>query len=217
MTRPRGSVGAGVLLPVLVALLGGCTSSVEGTATAAPPAPGPATPAELEELVVDAVPSGLPRIPDAELDPPAGEKSAEDLAAYADDPAREREVLHDYGYRHGWERFWGTGPQQLTSVFVDQFESRAGAGAYAADLAGNDAEHYDGVLRESPPHLPGGCALLTVEQPPPGTDLAGPAAFAWCAHGVFSVGVSAVAGTLEAATAEVAAVVDAQLALLPPG
>ena len=30
----------------------------------------------------------------------------------------------------------------MTGVFVDQFEHRAGAGAYAEDLARNDAEHY---------------------------------------------------------------------------
>ena len=87
--------------------------------------------------------------------------------AYAEDPAREREVLEDYGYRHGWERFWGAGAGPVTSVFVDQFEHRAGAGAYAEDLARNDAEHYGGVLREDPPDLPGGCRLLTVDEPDP--------------------------------------------------
>ena len=62
---------------------------------------------ELGALVVAEVPSGLPRLPDDELEPPAGAKAVEDVAEYADDPAREREVLEDYGYRYGWERFWG--------------------------------------------------------------------------------------------------------------
>ena len=128
----------------------------------------PASAEELGELVVTAVPSGLPRLPDDELDPPAGPKDVHDVAAYADDPAREREVLEDYGYRFGWERFWGEGPTSMTGVFVDQFETRAGAGAYAEDLARNDAEHYGGVLDENPPDLPGGCWMLTVDEPAAG-------------------------------------------------
>jgi hypothetical protein len=162
------------------------------------------------------VPSGLPRVPDEHLTPPAGEKTVDDVAAYAADPGREREVLAGYGYRYGWERFWGAGPGPQTSVFVDQFDTRAGAGAYARDLAENDAEFYDGVLRDNPPHLPGGCRLLTVETADPETGLAGPAAFAWCGHGVFSVGVVAVADSVSAASDEVHAVVAAQLARLPP-
>ena len=50
-----------------------------------------------------------PGCADDELDPPAGAKRVEDIAGYSDDPAREREVLEDYGYRYGWERFWGEG------------------------------------------------------------------------------------------------------------
>ena len=53
----------------------------------------------------------------------------------------------------------------MTGVFVDQFEHRAGAAAYAADLARNEAEHYGATLIENPPGLPGGCQLLTVETP----------------------------------------------------
>ena len=37
-----------------------------------------------------------------------------DIAGYARDPARERAVLAEYGYRHGWERFWGTGSGPVT-------------------------------------------------------------------------------------------------------
>ena len=151
------------------------------------PAPAEALPESAEELgalVVTDVPSGLPRLPDDELEPPAGAKYVDDIAAYSDDPARERDVLEDYGYRHGWERFWGTGTGPMTGVFVDQFESRAGAGAYAEDLARNDAEHYGGVLHENPPDLPGGCRLLTVDDAEPDAGLSGPAALAWCGHGV---------------------------------
>ena len=74
-----------------------------------------------------------------------GRSSVDDIAGYSDDPAREREVLEDYGYRFGWERFWGEGSDgPVTGVFVDQFETRAGAGAYAEEVARNDAERYRG-------------------------------------------------------------------------
>ena len=124
----------------------------------------------------------------------------------------------EYGYRYGWERFWGEGDGwPTTGVFVDQFETRGGAAAYAADLARNDADLYGGVLRENPPHLPGGCRLLTVEDGQPAAGLPGPAAFAWCGHGVFSVSVTAVAGSVDEATDEVEAVLHSQLGRLPPG
>jgi hypothetical protein len=180
--------------------------------TATPDAVG-----ELEALVVSDVPSGLPRLADDDLDPPAGAKSVDDVATYADDPAREREVLQDYGYRHGWERFWGSEDGPTTSVFVDQFEHRAGAGAYAADLARNDAEHYRGMLRENPADLPGNCRSLTITDPDPDLDLRGPTAIAWCGHGVFSVGVTAIAESVDAAEEEMRAVVAAQIERLPPG
>jgi hypothetical protein len=184
------------------------------------PGPGadlPASAEELERLIVTEVPSALPRMPDDELWPPAGEKRLEDIADYATDPDREVEVLENYGYRYGWERFWGEGSWPVTGVFVDQFEARAGAGAYAEDLARNDAEHYDGMLRESPPDLPGGCRALTVDDAAPELGLLGPAAFAWCRHGVFSVSVSAVADSIDVAQEEVRRVLDHQLDRLPPG
>ncbi len=184
---------------------------------AAPPSGLPSQPEELEPLIVAEVPSGLPRLPDDVLDPPAGAKELRDVAGYAADPDREREVLEEFGYRHGWERFWGHGDSgPMTGVFVDQFETRAGAGAYAADLARNDAELYDGVLRENPPQLPGGCRLLIVEEPVPERMLTGPAALAWCTHGVFSVGVTSVADSVDAAIDEVHAVLEEQLERLPP-
>jgi hypothetical protein len=102
----------------------------------------------------------------------------------------------------------------VTSVFVYQFTERAGASAYARDLAGNDAETYRGMLREDPSGLPGGCRLVTVDEP---EGLPGPAASAWCGHGVFSVAVTAVADSPDAARHEVAAVLHEQLALLPRG
>ena len=208
--------GAAVLFVVAGLASAGCTHSVEGTATAAPVTAVPETAEELEALVVREVPSGLPRLPDHELDPPAGAKTVEDVAGYADDPEREREVLEDYGYRFGWERFWGQGEGALTSVFVDQFERRAGAGAYAEDLARNDAEHYRGMLRESPADLPRTCRSLTLDDPDADLGLDGPAAFAWCAHGVFSVAVTVVAESVDAAEAEMRDVVARQLDRLPP-
>jgi hypothetical protein len=207
-----------VLTALLCALplAGGCGRTVEGAATASPAGPTPTSPEELEPLVVTSVASGLPRLPDDELSPPAGEKRVDDVAAYSGDPVHERAVLAGYGFRYGWERFWGsgTGSGPVTSVFVDQFEDRAGAGAYARDLAGNDAEYYRGMLRDDAPGLPGGCRLLTVDEP--GEALSGPAAFAWCVHGVFSVSVTSMATSPSAAEAEVRAVLAAQLDRLPP-
>jgi hypothetical protein len=204
--RPSRWHGGAVLLAVLPCLLSlaGCGRAVDGVPTAAPTETAPDSPEELEALMVTDVPSALPRLPDDELVPPAGAKRVEDIAGYSDNPAREREVLEDYGYRHGWERFWGHGSGPVTGVFVDQFDSRAGAGAYAEDLARNDAEHYRGMLRENPPDLPSGCRLLTVEDAEPQAGLSGPAAFARCGHGVFSVSVTAVADSREAAEDEVA-------------
>jgi hypothetical protein len=126
-------------------------------------------------------------------------------------------VLEHYGYRQGWERFWGSGSGgPMTGVFVDQFSSRAGAVAYAEDLARNDTEHYDGVLHDNPPDLPGGCRMLTVDDAEAQAALGGPAALAWCGHGPFSVAVTAVAASMDAAREEVLAVVDEQLDRLPP-
>lgn len=214
---PRRAGGVALLAVVSCLLpLAGCTRGVEGLPSPGPARATPASAAELEPLILTEVPSGLPRLPDHELEPPAGEKRIEDIAHYSDDPERERDVLEGYGYRHGWERFWGAGGTVVTSVFVDQFEHRAGAGAYAADLARNDAEHYRGLLREQPPRLPGGCRMLTVDDPDPAVALTGPTAFAWCTHGVFSVAVTSVADSVDAAEAEVHAVMAEQLDLLPP-
>jgi hypothetical protein len=206
--RVRAAAGALLLL-----VLAGCARPVEGTATTARGPVLPASAAELEPLIVTTVPSGLPRLPDASVSPPAGPKSLDDVSSYAADPSREREVLVEYGYRFGWERFWGHSRGPMTSVFVDQFRTRAGAATYATDLAHNDAERYRASVRGDPPHLPGGCRLLEVAEPRAG--LTGPAVFAWCGHGVFSVGVTAVADTIEAAADEVPDVLLAQLDRLP--
>lgn len=206
------------LVPVLTAASGCGRDGEEGERVVAAPAPsGPANPEELERLVVEEVPSGLPRLPDDAIEPPAGAKRVEDVAGYSDDPARERAVLEDYGYRHGWERFWGTGTGEgpQTGVFLDHFERADGAVAYAEDLARNDAEHYGGLLSEGAPGLPEGCRRLVVDEPGPGEELSGPAAFAWCTRGPFSVSVSAVADSLDAANEEVSAVVAEQLDRLP--
>ncbi len=213
-------------LPRLAALLllagagcTGCTSTVAGQASPAAGATGtplPQTATALEALLVTEVPSGLPRGPDGELAPPAGEKTIDDVAGYAEDAADQRSVLEDYGYRHGWERFWRS-DEALTSVFVDQFAGPSGAAAYADDLVRNDAEYYGGVPQRSPDGLPEGCALMTVEEPDPHLGLSGPAAFAWCPHGVFSVSVAAAAGTADAARVEALAVTLEQLGRLPRG
>ena len=211
-----GRLVAGALL-CAVPLLTGCTGrTVIGAASAAPGGAVPSSPVELERLIVPDVPSGLPRVPDDVLSPPAGEKWVGDVAAYAADPEHEREVLDGYGFRFGWERFWGAGDGSgpVTSVFVYQFAERAGASAYARDLAGNDAETYRGMLSQEPNGLPGGCRLVTVDEP---EGLPGPAASAWCGHGVFSVAVTAVADSPAHARHEVGTVLRRQLALLPPG
>jgi hypothetical protein len=207
-----------VVLPAVAAMLHlpACGRTLDGVATAAAPSGRPADPLELERLLVTQVPSGLPRLPDDEVRPPAGAKRLEDVAGYATDPARERAVLEEYGYRYGWERFWGHDAGPMTGIFVDQFEQRAGAGAYAADLARNDAELYRGLLSEDPAEMPGNCRELVVEQPVPEAGLHAPAAFAWCWHGVFSVSVTAVGQAPDDAVQEVRAVITQQLALLPP-
>jgi hypothetical protein len=204
------------VLAAAVVLTSGCDRPIAGQAAAAPAPPLPAAAAELDALLVEEVPSGLPRLPDAHVRPPAGEKTVEDVAGYARDPARERTVLEDYGYRFGWERFWGTENGALTSVFVHQLRTRAGAAAYARDLAANDAEFYDGVLAHDPPDLPGGCWLLTVEHARPGSGLEGPAAITWCGSGAFAVSVTAVADSVESARAEVRELLPEQLDRLPP-
>ena len=216
--RSRASRVA-VLLALLPVLTAGCGGEAEDAATAASTPAGPATADELEQLLVDEVPSGLPRVPDEAIQPPAGAKRVEDVAGYSDDPARERGVLENYGYRHGWERFWGagTGEGPQTGVFVDQFEAAGGADSYAEDLARNDADHYGGLLSEGSPDLPDDCRRLLVEEPDPEDGLWGPAAFAWCTRGSFSVAVSAVAGTLDDATGELGEVARDQLDRLPAG
>ena len=202
-------------LALLLALLAGCTTPSDGGASAAPAAATPDAPGELEELVVPAVPSGLPRVPDDHLSPPAGAKSVGDVAGYAEDAAREREVLDDYGYRFGWERYWGSGSGPLTAVFTHQLETPDGAAAFTADVAAHDAGVYGGELREDPPDLPPGCRLLVLAAGAPAAGVASPAAFTWCAHGVFGVAVTAVAGSAEAASREAQAVMTAQLDRLP--
>ena len=214
MTRGRSVRRA--LIAAAVLLVPACERTVAGTASPGPVSGVPSSPEELEPLVVTAVPSGRPRLPDHEVRPRAGAKTVEDVAAYAEHPERERQVLATYGYRFGWERFWGVEADQVTSVFVFQMRTRGGADAYARDLAANDAEHYRGTLSQNPPGLPGGCRLVTVEDARPEADLPGPAAISWCGHGVFSVSVTAVAPTLEQARAEVRALLPRQLERLPP-
>ena len=209
--------GAAVALLLAGSACTGCASDVPGEARAAPASPAPDLPgtaAGLEDLLVPEVPSGLPRVPDLDLDPPAGEKTIDDVAGYADDAAEQRRVLETYGYQHGWERFWRSG-DALTTVFVDQFGASTGAAAYAADLVRNDAEYYGGVPEADPPGLPADCAAMAVDEPADHLGLTGPTAFSWCPHGVFSVAVAATAGTPEAARAEVEAVTRAQLERLP--
>ncbi|WP_299958277.1 hypothetical protein [uncultured Modestobacter sp.] len=216
MTR-RGRLpgGAAALLVLLAPACTGCSSpEPEPVVSTAAADPVPTSAAGLEELLVDQVPSGLPRVPDDELDPPAGEKTVDDVARYGTDAERQQEVLTDYGYTRGWERFWRTG-DALTSVFLDQFADAGGAGSYAEDLARNDAEYYGGELDRVPEGLPSGCVEMVREEPSVERGLTGPAVFAWCTSGPFTVSVAAVAATEADARAEVAAVVAAQLDRLP--
>ncbi|GHE10177.1 DUF7373 family lipoprotein [Klenkia taihuensis] len=207
------------LLVLALAPLAGCSAGVTGTATPAATGEVGTLPGDVDGLgglVLTAVPSGRPQVPDDELDPPAGPKTLADVAGYAEDAEREEEVLTDYGYRWGWERFWGT-DDDLTSVFVDQFDGTAGAASYADDLARNDTEFYGGNPDRDPDHLPDGCATLTVEDPAEDTRLTGPAAFAWCAHGPFTVSVAVVSTDTEDALAQVDDLVELQLDRLPRG
>jgi hypothetical protein len=207
--RARGTAAA---LLLLGPLCGGCAAGEEPSAGASstPATVVPASAAELESLLVTDVPSGLPLVPDDELDPPAGEKTIDDVARYGGDADEQRAVLENYGYLRGWERFWRSG-DQLTSVFVDQFAGPGGAEAYAEDLARNDAQYYGGSLDHSPADLPAGCVLMVRDFPAPERNVAGPAAFAWCAAGVFTVAVASVAVGAAEARAEMAAVTRAQL------
>jgi hypothetical protein len=203
--------------PVLRLLAAGLLLTGCGGGAAAPVAVAARTPTSadrLEGLVVTSVPSGLPRMPDGQVQPPAGEKRVDDVASYAGNPRRERGVLEGYGYRFGWERFWGRGAEQ-TSVFVDQFSRTTGARAFAADVVRNDAAHYGATPHTGSGDLPAGCRLLTVATAQPSVGLGGPAAFAWCTHGVFTVAVTAVGESSQAALREVSAVVRAQLRRLP--
>jgi len=218
----RAGLVAPALVPVLAlaAPLTGCASSVVGTASPVATASVGAVPDAVDalgDLVLTDVPSGMPRVPDDELDPPAGPKTLDDVAGYAEDAEREAGVLGDYGYRWGWERFWGSEQAQITSVFVDQFDAPAGATSYAADLARNDTEYYGGNPDRDPDDLPRGCASLAVEDPAADTGLQGPAAFAWCAHGPFTVSVAVVADSTDTARAQVEQLVDEQLDRLPRG
>ena len=95
MTRRR-SVRR-VLIAALILSTPACDRSVEGSASPGPGAAIPRSAAELAALVVTPVASGLPRVPDDQVRPPAGAKTVEDVAAYADDPQRERGVLAEYG------------------------------------------------------------------------------------------------------------------------
>jgi hypothetical protein len=213
---PRAASALVLLLP----LAAGCTAEpaasgpAAASASSSPTAALPSSAAELGSLLLTEVPSGLPRVPDDELDPPAGEKTIDDVARYGADADTQRAVLQDYGYLRGWERFWRSG-NALTSVFIDQFRGPDGARSYAEDLARNDAEYYGGGLDHSPADLPDGCVLMVRDAPGPEQGLAGPAAFAWCASGVFTVAVAAVTGSPADARAELTAVTTAQLDRLP--
>jgi hypothetical protein len=213
----RSVPGAALAVLLLAGLgCGACTDPTDGAPSTVQSGaePLPTDPAGLAALLLAEVPSGLPRVPDDELDPPAGEKTAADVAGYAPDAAEQRRVLDDYGYRWGWERFWRS-DQALTSVFVDQFGDPAGAGSYADDLARNDAQYYGGVPDTDPVGLPPGCVLLVVDAPAPHLRMAGPAAFSWCSRGVFTLAVAAVASSPQAARTELDMVTAQQLERLP--
>jgi hypothetical protein len=204
-------MGGAALIAVLTGLASGCRPESPHLAV-------PTSAAQLAPLIVTDVPSGLLRLPDAALDPPAGAKRLDDVAAYSTDAASQREVLRDDGYRFGWERFWGVQSGPMTGVFVDEFTGATGAAGYSADLAANEQRRYGGRLRLDPPRLPRGCRLLTVgigSAVGSAARMHGPASFVWCPHGVFSVAVIAVASSAGAADREMRAVLARQLARLP--
>ena len=213
LSHRMGGAALAVVLTGLIVVVSGCRGAAPSP-PAAPGAPVPGSAAELAPLIVTHVPSGLPRLPDAALDPPAGAKRLDDVAAYATDAPSQREVLRADGYRFGWERFWGATAGPMTGVFVDEFTGSDGAARYSADLAGNEQRRLGGSLSLAPPSLPGGCRMLTVAAGS-STELHGPASSVWCPHGVFSVSVIAVAGTAQAADREMRAVLARQLARLP--
>jgi hypothetical protein len=201
-----------VLTGLVAVLASGCRPGAPRTAAAQ--ASGPGSAAELAPFIVTDVPSGLARLPDAALDPPAGPKRLDDVAAYATDAPSQREVLRADGYRFGWERFWGVASGPMTGVFVDEFTGGDGAARYSADLAANEQRRFGGTLRLDPPRLPTGCRVLTVAAGS-AARLHGPASFVWCPHGMFSVSVIAVASSARGADREMRAVLQRQLALLP--
>ena len=83
---------------------------------------------ELAELVLPEVPSGLPRLPDEDLDAAGGRQDRRDVAGVRRRPRRASgRSSRTTATGYGWERFWGDGPGALTGVFVDQFEHPAGA------------------------------------------------------------------------------------------
>lgn len=218
--RLSSRMGRAALVAVLTGLAGllasGCRSAgpEAAPATTAAGGPVPTSAAQLAPLIVTDVPSGLARLPDDALDPPAGAKRLDDVAGYATDAAHQREVLRADGYRFGWERFWGVQPGPMTGVFVDEFTGTDGAAGYAADLAENEQHRYGGVLRLHPPDLPAGCRVLTLAAGS-AARLRGAASFVWCPHGVFSVSVIAVATSAQAADREMRAVLARQLGRLP--
>ena len=142
----------------------------------------------------------------------------EDVAGYADDPAREREVLEDYGYRYGWERFWGdrdrAGDRRLRRPV------RAPApvpGPTPRTSPATTPSTTAACCGEDPPDLPGGCRLLTVDEPEPDAGLSGPAALRLVRPRRRSASaVTAVADSVDAAEEEVRAVLAEQLDRLPP-
>lgn len=210
LSHRMGGAALAVVLTGLIVVVSGCRAA----APAPPAAPVPGSAAELAPLIVTDVPSGLPRLPDAALDPPAGPKRLDDVAAYATDAPSQREVLRADGYRFGWERFWGATAGPMTGVFVDEFTADDGAARYSGDLAGNEQRRLGGTLSREPAGLPHDCRMLTVAAGA-STSLHGPASFAWCPHGVFSVSVIAVAGDARAADREMRTVLAQQLARLP--
>jgi len=217
-SRTGGAALVAVLAGLVAVLATGCgpAASPAGTGTAGGSAAAsvPASAAELGPLIVTEVPSRLERLPDSALDPPAGAKRLDDVAAYSTDAPHQREVLRGDGYRFGWERFWGRQSGPMTGVFVDEFTSADGAAGYAADLAENEQRRYGGQLRMDPPGLPEGCRVLRLAAGA-ASRMHGPASFVWCPHGVFSVSVIAVASSAAAADDEMRAVLRRQLARLP--
>ena len=169
----------------------------------------PASAEELGALIVTEVPSGLPRLPDEDLTPPAGQEAGRGHRGLCPRsgtgaggprglrlPVRLGTVL---GHRDG----------PVTGVFVDQFDTRAGAAPTPRTSPATTPSTTAACWRR--PRRPAG-RLLVADRGGPRPGAAARAGRVRLVRArVFSVSVTAVADSVDAAEEEVRAVLEAQL------